>query len=203
VRYDAVLFDFDGVIADTEPLHFRCWRQILSGFGVNLQWEWFARNCIGVSEHDTIEKFRSLTSPPLEFQPLWDEYPHKKRLFRNLIEQGVPLAPAITELLRELRGMYAMAVVSSSARQEVEPALRVGGVLEFFGALVCGSEVPRLKPAPDPYLRAAEILHASRPLVIEDSAIGVESAQAAGFDYLRVESVAQTVDAVRHRLASV
>ena len=99
--------------------------------------------------------------------------------------------------------MYAMAVVSSSARQEVEPALRVGGVLEFFGALVCGSEVPRLKPAPDPYLRAAEILHASRPLVIEDSAIGVESAQAAGFDYLRVESVAQTVDAVRHRLASV
>jgi len=200
MTYDSILFDFDGVMADTEPMHFRCWQQVLTDFGVQLEWNWFAQNCIGVSEHDTLEAFRFLATPPLEFEPLWAQYPRKKQLFRQLIANGVPLAPGIHDLLEDLHGKYRMAVVSSSARVEVEPALEVGGVRGYFDALVCGSEVAHLKPAPDPYLRAAELLATKHPLVVEDSAAGVASAQAAGFEFVRVASVAQTVAAVRNHL---
>jgi HAD superfamily hydrolase (TIGR01509 family) len=199
--YDAILFDFDGVLADTEPVHFRCWREVLAGFGVTLEWEWFAQNCIGVSEHDTIQAFRFLVSPPLDFEPLWEQYPRKKQMFRQLIADGVPMAPGIRELLEELRGRYRMAVVSSSARVEVQPALEVARVIEYFDALVCGSEVPRLKPAPDPYLRAAELLASKHPLVVEDSLAGVASAQSAGFEFVHVASVAETVKTVRKSLS--
>jgi len=95
-----------------------------------------------------------------------------------------------------------MAVVSSSSRREVEPALVVGGIREFFDALVCGSEVPHLKPAPDPYLRAAELLGATHPLVVEDSAAGIASAQAAGFEYVRVPSTSEMTAVVRKKIYS-
>jgi HAD superfamily hydrolase (TIGR01509 family) len=196
-NYDAILFDFDGVLADTEPLHFLCWKEVLSDFGVYPTWDWFAKNCIGVSERGTLQAFRFLASPPLDFDALWAQYPRKKALFRKLIAEGVPLAPGAQELLQELHGRYRIAVVSSSARQEVQPALEIGGVWGYFDAAVCGSEVEHLKPAPDPYLRAAELVTSERPLVVEDSAAGVASAQAAGFDFVRVASVEEMATAVR------
>lgn len=199
-HYDAILFDFDGVLSDTEPLHFRCWKEVLADFGVYPTWEWFVTNCIGVSERNTLQAFRFLASPPLDFDALWAQYPRKKQLFRALIAEGVPLAPGALELLQELHGRYGIAVVSSSARQEVQPALQIAGVWQYFGAAVCGSEVKQLKPAPDPYVRAAELLKSQRPLVVEDSAAGVASAQAAGFDFVQVASVRETAATVRERL---
>jgi beta-phosphoglucomutase len=199
-HYDSILFDFDGVLADTEPLHFECWREVLSGFDVVLPWDYYSRNCIGTSEHDTIRAYLTLATPPLEYDALWAQYPRKKELFRAMITQDVPLAAGARELLAELHGRYRMAVVSSSNRREVEPALETAGIRPYFDALVCGSEVPKLKPAPDPYLRAAELLQSKHPLVVEDSAAGVASAQAAGFDFVRVASVPEMAAAVRAAL---
>ncbi len=198
--YDSILFDFDGVLADTEPLHYRCWQDVLAGFDVELPWDYYASHCIGTSEHDTLRAFLTLATPPLDFDALWAQYPRKKELFRGMITQHVPLADGARELLAGLQGAYRMAVVSSSNRREVEPALETAGVRGYFEALVCGNEVPKLKPAPDPYLRAAELLGSRRPLVVEDSAAGVASAQAAGFDFVRVASVAEMASAVRARL---
>ncbi len=132
----------------------------------------------------------------------WEQYPRKKELFRTLIAKGVPLAPGVKELLGELHGRYRLAVVSSSSRLEVEPALEVGGIRQFFDALVCGSDAARLKPAPDPYLKGAELLESKHPLVVEDSAAGVASAQAAGFDFVRIASVEEMAASVRAHLGS-
>lgn len=110
--YDSILFDFDGVLADTEPMHFRCWGQVLAGFGVELPWDYYARNCIGTSEHDTLQAFLTLASPPIPFDTLWAQYPRKKELFRSMIAESVPLAEGARELLEELRGRFRMAVVS-------------------------------------------------------------------------------------------
>src|SRR5580692_5774542 len=107
--YDSILFDFDGVLSDTEPLHFRCWKEVLGGFGVNPEWDWFAKNCIGISEHDTLRALGSLATPPVEFDLLWAQYPRKKELFRKLIAEGVPLADGARELLKDLRGGYRIA----------------------------------------------------------------------------------------------
>jgi len=196
VRWDAILFDFDGVLADTEPLHWRCWNEILAQFSIRLSWETFQRECVGTSDRSLVERLAAQHQPPIPFEELWSQYPSKKELFRTRIS-GVPFPVETVDLLRELTGSYKLAVVTSSARVEIEPALIHGGIRACFHELVCGKEVEHLKPAPDPYLKAAELLSARKPLVIEDSDSGVASARAAGFEVLRVTDAQRMAAAVR------
>jgi len=201
-RYDAILFDFDGVLADTEPLHWRCWRDILTPFSIDLTWETFQRECIGVSDRDFGRLLAERRVPPLSFDELWAEYPRKKELFRELVIAERPFLPETLDQVQKLHNDYRLAVVSSSARSEIEPALESAGIRHCFHELVCGKEAANYKPAPDPYLRAAELLKARRPLVIEDSEAGVASATAAGFDVVRVTNVHEVAEAVRRAIAS-
>jgi HAD superfamily hydrolase (TIGR01509 family) len=199
-RYDAILFDFDGVLVDSEPVHYACWKEVLAPFGVELPWDVYAASCIGVADKDMIHQFADHLG--VNFDELWAQYPRKKELFRaRNLTQVVPL-PKTLELVRELAAQYRLAVVSSSARVEIEPVLIQAGIRPMFEAMVCGSEVPRLKPAPDPYLRAAELLGASRPLVVEDSDAGEQSGRAAGFDVLRLTEASALAGALRGRLSS-
>ena len=187
-RYDAILFDFDGVLVDSEPVHFKCWKEVIAPFGVDLTWDLYATTCIGVSDREMIHAFASRLG--VDFDQLWAQYPRKKELFRARNQAAIQFQPETVDLVRELNAHYPMAVVSSSARVEVEPVLVHGGIRDYFAALVCGSEVANLKPAPDPYLRAAELLGAAKPLVVEDSDAGEQSGRAAGFDVLRVGDAA-------------
>jgi beta-phosphoglucomutase len=200
VTWDAILFDFDGVLADTEPLHWRCWNEILAPFSIQLSWETFQKECIGVSDRALIERLAAQRQPPIVFEELWARYPAKKDLFRRQITEAPPFMDETIGLVRELSASYKLAVVTSSARTEIEPALVTGRIRECFQDLVCGREVDNLKPAPDPYLRAAELLGAKRPLVIEDSDAGVASARAAGFEVLRINDVKGVAAAVRELL---
>ena len=197
-RYDAILFDFDGVLVDSEPVHYACWKEVLAPFGVNLPWDVYAASCIGVADREMIRQFANNLG--VNFDELWAQYPRKKELFRARNEAEVQFLPETLEAVREVAGHYTVAVVSSSARVEIEPVLIRAGVRPLFQAMVCGSEVPRLKPAPDPYLRAAELLAAARPLVVEDSDAGEQSGRAAGFDVLRLANAAALSGALRGRL---
>ncbi|MGA2600948.1 MAG: HAD family phosphatase [Bryobacteraceae bacterium] len=197
--YDAILFDFDGVLADTEPLHFRCWREILTPYGIHLDWNTYAQTCIGITDRLMLAQFCGRAAPPVELQTLVDQYPRKREMFRELISRELPFFAGCGEFLDSLNG-YPLAVVSSSGRLEIEPALERAGLLHRFDTLVCGGDVRNHKPAPDPYLLAASRLNSQRPLVIEDSAAGVESARAAGFDVLRVNSPSEVPEAVRTHL---
>lgn len=197
--YDAILFDFDGVLADTEPLHFRCWRDILGPYGIELDWNTYADSCIGISDRLMLTRFCDRTSPRVEVQKLLDEYPLKRERFRELILRELPFFTGCRAFLDSLEG-YKLAVVSSSGRGEIEPALHRAGLLDCFETLVFGGDVRELKPAPEPYLLAAARLKARRPLVVEDSEAGVESARAAGFDCIRVKSPAEVPAAIQERL---
>ncbi len=187
-RYDALLLDFDGVLVDSEPIHWTCWRDVLARHGIELDWETYRRLCIGISDTATVEVFRSLAAGPVEFETLWAEYPEKKRLFRERVASAPLIAEPVRDLVAELHGRFRMAVVTSSARAEVEPMLVTGGVRQYFDALVCREDVTRHKPDPEPYRKAADLVGARAPLVVEDSAPGVESARAAGFAVIQVEA---------------
>ena len=202
MNWDAILFDFDGVLADTEPLHWRCWNEILEPFSIQLSWETFQRECIGVSDRALIERLVAQGQPPIKFDELWARYPRKKELFRTRIAEAPPFLAATVTLVRELSQSYKLAVVTSSARVEIEPALINGEIRACFQELVCGKEVENLKPAPDPYLKAAELLGARNPLVVEDSDSGVASARAAGFGVLRISDVQGMARAVRGHLSA-
>lgn len=197
--YDAILFDFDGVLADSEPLHYRCWKEILAPYGIALEWDVYADNYIGISDRVMLAKFCEAASPPVELQTLIDQYPRKRDRFREMMARELPFFEGCREFLETL-GAYKLAVVSSSGKLEIEPPLERAGLRGYFRTLVCGGDVRNQKPAPDPYLLAAEKLEARRPLVIEDSAAGVESARAAGFDVIRVTAPAEVRAAVAARL---
>jgi beta-phosphoglucomutase len=200
LTWDALLFDFDGVLADTEPLHYACWREILAPFGIDLNWPFYQKNCIGVSDRLMVERLAAEKVPPVPFADIWPEYLRKQLMFRERLERDHPFLPETLNLINNLSTHYKLAVVSSSARTEVEPPIQRAGIRHCFDTLVCGREAANLKPAPDPYLKAAGLIGASRPLVIEDSDAGVASAEAAGFDVLRVSTAQSVAAEVRQKL---
>ena len=197
--YDAILFDFDGVLVDSEPIHFACWNEVLAPFGASIAWDAYCRNCIGVADRAMIQTLCEQFDPPLPFDELWAEYPRKKSIFRDRMVAGDAIAAEVRMLLGELSG-YQLAVVTSSGRAEVEPILATTGLLDSFKTVVYGEDVSRLKPAPDPYLLAAERLGAANPLVIEDSQAGIAAGRAAGFDVVEVHSQAEMHRLVREHL---
>jgi beta-phosphoglucomutase len=200
--YDAILFDFDGVIVDSEPIHYECWREILLPYGLDLDWNVYAEKGIGISDRAMLAMFAAEKDPPLDIEELVGEYPRKKDMFRNKMLAEPSISSEVIDLLDALTGKYKLAVVTSSGRNEVEPILEQAGILEKFNTVVYGGDVRRLKPAPDPYLLAAERLQVGRALVVEDSDAGVASGRAAGHDVLQVKNQAEMVVRVRERLES-
>jgi beta-phosphoglucomutase len=199
--YEAILFDFDGVLVDSEPLHFEAWREVLRPFDIELEWEMYRTRFIGISDRSMLQDLAKLRQPPLDVTVLWDEYPRKRALFRERMAGGDAVSPAVRELLAQLAGTR-LAVVSSSGRDEIEPVLVAGGIRGYFEVLVCGGDVTELKPSPQPYLKAAQLLGVQRPLVVEDSQAGIASGKAAGFDVLAIPSAARMPDLLREYLRS-
>lgn len=189
LKWDALLFDFDGVLADTERTHHLSWNAVLEPFGIQYSWDDYARQCIGVADRVVAERLK-LPDPAAVVA-------RKQEIFRAELEAHPPFLKETLDLIRELAQNQRLAVVSSSFRREVEPPLIRAGIRDLFEAVVFGDDVARLKPAPDPYLLAAERLGVSRPLVVEDSDSGVASGQAAGFEVLRVSSVGRVAEEVR------
>ena len=199
-NYEAILFDFDGVLADTEPVHYASWAEILKDYGVSVEWAEYRKYCIGIAEVPTAQWLCLQADPPLNFNQVWAEYPRKQQLFRRRMLGSPPFSPAVVELVNSLTD-YKLAVVSSSRRLEVEPGLEAAGIRPLFDAVICGDDVESHKPAPEPYLLAARLLGVKNALVVEDSDAGVASAEAAGFDVIRVQDAADTPAAVSFALS--
>jgi beta-phosphoglucomutase len=200
-QFDAVIFDFDGVLVDSEPVHYQCWLEILSRHGVTLDWETYEAHCIGVSDRAMLQMLCQKASGPLDFEKLWSDYPSKKELFRERMMHADAIAREVRKLIEDLRPKYKLAVVTSSGRREVEPILANAGILDKLDTVIYGEDVKNLKPAPDPYLLAVERLGISRAIAIEDSQAGIASARAAGLEVIELRRQADLVNAVGERLA--
>jgi HAD superfamily hydrolase (TIGR01509 family) len=200
-EFEAILFDFDGTLLDTEPVHWACWAEVLAGVGLTLTWEFYRDYCIGIDDRDMLRMMAQASNPPRDWDSLWALYPAKRKLFQERMAQP-RFDPALRELLNQLEGHYKMAVVSSSSCSEIEPILVAGRLRRHFGTVVGGGDVTRQKPSPDPYLLAAERLRVSRALVLEDSAAGIASGHAAGFEVIPVKHPSEVPDLLRKRLGT-
>jgi HAD superfamily hydrolase (TIGR01509 family) len=199
--FDAILFDFDGVLADTEPLHCACWAEELASFGVELSWEYYRSHAIGIDDREMLRVLAAAARPPIDWRLLFARYSAKKRRFRERTLSAPPFPPALDGFLAGLRPAHKLAVVSSSARSEIEPLLMAGDLRRHFDAVVGGDDVLRHKPDPEPYLLAAKRLGAQTALVVEDSAAGLASGRAAGFEVLRVTDPSELPTLVRRALS--
>jgi len=199
VLYQAILFDFDGVLADSEPVHFECWQEILQTYRLDLDWKTYREHGIGVSDRKLLALLCERADRPKDLELLIAEFPREKELFRARMEERQPFSAEIFELLLELRD-YQLAVVTSSGQTEVEPALEKAGLRRFFHAAVYGGDVKQHKPAPDPYLLAVERLGVRTALAVEDSNAGEASARAAGLEVLRVQTPSEMPGLLRQQL---
>lgn len=198
--FDAVLFDFDGVLLDSEPVHCDCWIEALRPLGVPLTRESYAANCVGISDREMMRVFEGLSDPPADLARLRESHQRKKKMFRERMAVDPPFAPSIAEFLRTLAGKYKLGVVSTSAHYEIEPLLEMAGLRAYLDTIVGYEDTELHKPAPDPYLLAGGRLGTSRALALEDSAAGLASARAAGFEAVHIASPATLVATVRERL---
>lgn len=180
--FDAIFFDFDGVLIDSEPVHWACWRDVLLPLGVSLEWEYYRDYCIGIDDREMLR----VIAGDRDWHELWAEYPKKKELFRSRMIDAPPFPGALAPTLERLKPAYRMAVVSSSSCQEIEPLMVRAGLRHYFETVVGGGDVTNQKPHPEPYLLAAARLGVTRAVVLEDSQAGMAAGRAAGFEVLPV-----------------
>lgn len=174
----AVLWDMDGVLADTGPAHLASWQQIGRARGREVTTEDF-RQVFGLRNREAIARlFGQL--PDREVAALEQR---KEEYFRDAIRRGLAPRPGLRRLLAELRRAgFAQAVASSAPPENVALILEVLGIAREFAAIVTGDDVRRGKPDPEVFLRAAAKLGVppDRCVVVEDAFVGVAAAKAAG-----------------------
>jgi beta-phosphoglucomutase len=184
-RIDTLIFDYDGVIANTEPMHWQIWAEILEPLGIRFTWDQYCEFGRGAQDASMFAKLRQLAQNPSTLSGLEELNALRKRIVRDLCVNEPPIAGATIEMLRSLRG-YRLSLVTSSAGSDVQPVLRAAGIYQCFDAMVFGEDVECHKPAPDPYLLLRNRLGIRAGLVFEDSDAGIMSAQQAGFTVIPI-----------------
>jgi beta-phosphoglucomutase len=182
---EALVFDFDGVIADTEPLYWRAWRELLSAYNVPFEWEDYCKIGRGIRDDIMLQSLAQQVSEPDLALRIVPRLPERKEMIRRWNAEQSPISKPTVELLKSLKGLK-VGLVTSSDRPEVEPMLNAAGIIDCFNACVFGEEITRHKPDPAPYFLIRQKLAISGGVAFEDSAAGLLSATSAGFQTIRV-----------------
>lgn len=205
----AILFDFNGVIIDDEPLQLKAYQQVLSGEGVDLT-EADYYDSLGMNDVTFIRAAFERTKRELSDEVFQRVLEKKIKAHREMIAGELPLFVGVVNFIKQARHHFALGVVSMARSDEIIDALARAGVLEDFSVIVSAEEVENCKPHPECYnmgFRQLDELNTAdgkfpfvreEILVIEDSPPGVRAAKAAG---LKVLGVANTVTADKLRNA--
>lgn len=183
--FRAVIFDMDGVIVNSEPLHERAFDEVLRELGYpNLGGLNFA-DYVGRSDQDLWIDFIARHQPP---QPLHELLARKRNRVLQVLREREPIFAGLPELVAKLAARYPLAVASGSEHPVIQTVLSLQGLRQFFTVTVSASDVTHGKPAPDIFLRTAELLGvAARDcVVIEDSKPGVAAGLAAGMHVIAI-----------------
>ncbi len=181
----AIVFDFDGVLVDSEPLHLRAYQEVLERFGLSLLREKYYASYLGYDDNGVFTAVAEARDWPLDDQTLGALIEEKRRVFDELVSEragGDVLYAGAAECVARLAAVWPLGIASGAARPEIETMLRSRGLDRYFRFIVASGETPAGKPAPDPYRKAAD-LHGHPPetcVAIEDSRWGIESAKSAG-----------------------
>jgi beta-phosphoglucomutase len=191
----AVIFDFDGVIADTEPLHFEGLRLTLADIGITLTQADYYANYLGFDDRGCILEALRVNQRPVSAPLVEQLMQHKAKAYLASIKKHLVIFPGVREFIEAAAAMYPIAIASGALRPEIELILEQAGFRKAFGHITSAEDVLRGKPDPQPFQHALAGLNqqgALSPitpdscLVIEDSLPGIRAAKAAGMKVLAV-----------------
>ena len=181
----AVIWDLDGVIADTGPFHLGAWQQLAEEMGLPLTAEDF-RRVFGLRNRDIIRK---VLAPDISADRVEALAQRKEEIFRARVRGNIRPLPGVLPLLRSLKeNGFSLALASSTVPQNIKMLLSALGIEQLFDCLVSGRDVSRGKPDPEGFLLAAERLGIEPRfcVIIEDAIDGVRAAKAAGMKCVAV-----------------
>ncbi len=177
-----LIFDFDGTIVETTPLHARAFAEVLEPLGIPVDYATIA----GLRTSAAIEICIRSSGRMVSQFDLPALVADKQRRVRRLIASELKSIPQVEAFLHWARGRFRLALVTSGSRVTVEHALKKVGYEELFDPTVYAEDVSCAKPAPDGFHRALRLagFGADEALVFEDSAAGFQAASAAGLSYI-------------------
>lgn len=182
-EFKAYLFDCDGTVVDSMPLHYLAWRRALDAYSCEfpeeLFYAWGGRPVAEILAD--LSRNQGITLPVTETAHIKETY----------FQEALPQLTAVAEVLEHIddaHGRIPFAIVSGGGRESVVRSLDQLGLLSRFETLVCAEDYTRAKPHAEPYLLAAERLGVSPAdcLVFEDTQLGIDAAVAAGMSWVKV-----------------
>lgn len=194
---EAVIFDMDGVIYDTEAFYLKHWIQVFNEFGYKMTKEVYV-NAMGRGRKKVKEYFKSIYGDNL---PIDEMYKIKdKLLFDAVRNKEVPLKDGAIELLEFLKSKNIKTALATSAKRErLDIQLDGSPIVKYFDAIVCGDDVVNSKPDPEIFLKAAKLIDSdpTKSIVIEDSEAGIKAAHDGGIIGLHVEDLKEADDNIK------
>jgi beta-phosphoglucomutase family hydrolase len=175
----AVIFDMDGVLADTEPIHYQSWVKMAKEIGINFSQEFF-KSSFG---QQSVPIIRKLVGKKVDDDLVEKWADLKEKYFREMVKDKIIPLPGVLKLLKELNRLkFKLAIGSSAPPENVDLLLNSLKIKECFNVIITASEVKNGKPAPDVFLIASVKLQIvpSNCVVIEDAPVGIEAAKNAG-----------------------
>jgi HAD superfamily hydrolase (TIGR01509 family) len=191
----AVIFDFNGIIVDDEPIHFRLFQRVLGEEGIRLTQEDYYARYLGFDDKGAFSAAYRENDRNLSAGKLGELISRKAAYYQEAIQSDLAIFPGVRQLVSALTPHVALAVASGALRHEITSILRSAGLLPAFRVIVAAEDVERGKPAPDIFLAALaqlnaavapQTVHASECVVIEDSKEGIKGARRAGMTCLAV-----------------
>ncbi len=200
---EAVLFDFDGILVDTEPMHHRAFNEVLDPLGMAFPWKEYVEIYMGFDDRDAFREAFRAKGIDLDDANLAKLVAAKSEAFLRGLRAGVTAYPGAVPLIETLSAACTpLALCSGALRADIDPILARLGVARRFGVIVSADDVRRSKPDPESYAlafrRLAETYSSSltvpgKSVAVEDTPAGIRSAKGAG---LRVLAVTNSYGAV-------
>jgi beta-phosphoglucomutase len=191
----AVIFDFDGVIADSEPCHLAAFNHILSEFGIEITTEQYYTSYLGFTDYELLEDVRRHYKTDYNGRSIETLAEQKAEVFQKLVKQTDHLIDGVKEFISKLKkNGIRLAINSGAIRADIEIMLQGSGLENSFEVIVSADDIAKGKPDPQGYLLALKLLNeksaglltAGQCIAIEDSRWGITSAKKAGMQVIAV-----------------
>ncbi|HEY4619860.1 MAG TPA: HAD family phosphatase [Nitrospirota bacterium] len=204
----AIIFDFDGVITDSEPVHLKMFQKVLGEMGLTISEKDYYEIYLGMDDKgcfSTVLKSNGIDSNSEHIQSLIDK---KTEYLMDYIRDNLFIYPGVVEFIETSSEKYLLAIASGALRHEIEFILEGAGIRPAFDIIVSAEDVSEGKPNPECFNKALERLNeiSSQPIttadcfIIEDSIAGIEAAKAAG---IRCVAVTNTYGRDRLKMADI
>lgn len=213
----AIIFDFDGVIADTEPLHLKAFQLTLIDNGIVLSDEEYFANYLAYDDKTFFKELFKDRNFEHNESIISDFMNQKSKHFENVLKGNILILEGVPEFISQIRDKYPLSIGSGALRSEIVEILKYAGLIEHFDIIVSADDVVACKPDPELYIKVLNELNdksvsdkilARECLVIEDSTSGITAAHSAGMKCLAItnsygESELSEADLITNSLRNV